>query len=108
MNDKPEIHLNLDTLEAEGESSPFAFVLGGKRHVMRDPLDMEWREASRAINAMDSGDLETGFRLLLGEGYEDFAAQRLSLRDVRRLAARAGKHYEALLGNPGESPASQA
>lgn len=50
--DKPSpISLNLDSLDREGGTAePFAVVHGGRRYVMLDPQEIDWRDLMRALN----------------------------------------------------------
>lgn len=41
--DKPNVALNLDTLEREGAPTEFATVHAGKRIVMTDALEIDWQ-----------------------------------------------------------------
>lgn len=38
-----KVSLNLDTLEREDPREPFSIVISGKRIVMSDPSDLDWK-----------------------------------------------------------------
>lgn len=80
--DKPaDVTLNLDTLEREGEPSPFVVVFGGTRYVFRNIDDEDWR----TLADIDESDPKEALKLLLGKEYDDFAEHELPVWKLRKL-----------------------
>lgn len=102
INDHPEVHFNLDTLERENEREPYAFVLGGRRWTTLDPQEMDWQDLA-ALDVRDFGD---NFRVLLGaEAYAEFRqVKHVPQWKIERLNDAVMKHYGLI--NPGEADGS--
>ena len=99
MSDKPEAGLNLDSLEREGTpAKPFPFTAGGKRYVVEDIEDADWR-----LLASDSPRdiLQAALR---DEQFASFASKPLPLWKIKVLAEAIVAHFG--LGEPGEGDAS--
>lgn len=98
--DKPNVDLNLDTLEREGAPEPFAFVLGGDRFVCEDPQELDYRDFSQ----IDESDLEGQFKMLLPKDHAKFFKHKLQLWKQMRLMRDIVNHYG--LGEGVASPLS--
>jgi hypothetical protein len=48
--DLSDVGLNLDTLEREGSKGPFVFLHGGRRFVMTDPFEIDWKDLINALS----------------------------------------------------------
>lgn len=100
-NDKPEIHLNLDSLENERAKRPFTVTLGGRVLEFRDPTEMDWQDA-----LLIETDVRQFFIAALSpEDAEFFLGRRVELYKLNALREGYQQHYEL---DPGNSPASQA
>lgn len=97
--DSPSTQLNLDTLKRENAPEPFAFVLGGQRFVCVDPQELDYRVFNENLE-----DVEAQFRVLLGDAFEKFHAEKLPLWKVQKLNAAMMEHYG--LGDTAASMAS--
>lgn len=102
--DKPTIALNLDKLEAENVTEPYPVVLGGKRYVLIDARDLDFRELIEAQVAFMNGNpmkaLET---MVETKDQEAFFANKLPLFKLKKMIKGYNDHFGI---DPGEAPAS--
>lgn len=102
--DKPKIHLNLDTLERENAPEPFAVVLGGKRYVLDDAQQVDSRELLAAQLAYMNGDPTKSLQVVVPEAdREKFFGNRLPNYKLTALFKAYNEHYGI---DPGEASAS--
>lgn len=92
--------MNLDELEREGgPTSPFDFVLEGKRYLLADPQDLDWQDI---ISAMSNPVMF--FRLVLpAEDHSTFFRSRIPGWKMNALMRGYQNHYG--LPNQGEAGA---
>lgn len=102
--DKPKIHLNLDSLERPDAPDPFAVVLGGKRYVLVDAIELDYRELIDAQVAFMNGRPQPAVETMVAEkDREAFFANKLSTFKLGKLFEAYNAHYGI---DPGEAPAS--
>lgn len=102
-SDRPNIGLNLDTLEREEHPEPFQFTLAGRRWFGYDPEDADWRD----MLGLSWTDLDRVVKLVLADQYEEFAKIGLPLWKLQRLVEAIRAHFSGMpLPEGNASPAS--
>lgn len=102
--DKPKVSLNLDSLERENRAEPFSVVIGGKRYVLLDVQDTDYRALLGGLRAAQTGRPEVLMALIVpAKDIEAFDANSLPTYKLQALIAAYMKHYGVDLG---EAPAS--
>lgn len=92
----PAATMNLDELEREEAPEEFSFIHNGRRFVLADPEEMDWRDIVDAL-----GHPELFFRAALAEGdREDFFAKKMEAWKLAALVKRYREHFG--LPDPGE------
>lgn len=103
-SDKPEIHLNLDSFLQPDKADPFAVVLGGKRYVLADLHEEDYRVLVQGLQAAAAGDPESMLHLVVPADERDvFFANKIPAFKLQGLMEAYLKHYGI---NPGEAFAS--
>lgn len=104
--DKPaKIGLNLDSVERDGVVDPYVIVLNGKRYVLTDVQECDYRELLTVQRAMMGGEPEKALEILISdEDKAEFFANKLPNWKVEKLMRGYNEHYG--LPTPGEAPAS--
>lgn len=91
--DKPTVSLNLDALERENAPKPFSVVLGGKRMVLLDAQEVDYRDLLALMtNPQDF------FRLVVDPQH------RQHVEDTKLPAWKLNRLVEAYLGHYGIRP----
>lgn len=86
---KPDITLDLDSLERENRPLPFRFLLGGKSYLLSDPQDIDWQDLLAAMSSP-----QMFFRLVLpADQRETFFAATVASWKMRKLMDRYNDHY---------------
>ena len=106
--DLPTVHATAKALDFE---APGPFVYGtktGARVTFPDPSALEFEEADEFLRMIiNSGSARDALRRWLSEeDYTALLADGLTWGQMTRLMEIVAKHYEVLLGTPGESPGS--
>lgn len=108
--DKPTIHATASLLDSEAKPEPFVYTTKrNARLTFPDPLEMEWEEAETFIQELLGGGTSTseGLQKWLGpEQFTKLKSDRLTYRQLISLMNKLRTHYFAILGTPGEDPAS--
>lgn len=89
--DKPAAPaINLDSLKRDFTPEPFAVVLGGKRFVFSDALDLDWQDLTLALGTSP----RALFRLIVpADDQDQFFATDLPTWKMRALMDAYVKHY---------------
>lgn len=104
--DKPaDVAFNLDTFERPDAPDPFSVVLGGKRYVLQDAQDCDYRDLLEAQRAFYAGDPEKSIELIVrDEDRESFFANRpIRNSALEAMYLKYAAHYG--IGEPGEANA---
>ncbi len=92
----PDATINLDEIDREDAPSEFSFVHNGRRFVLADPQEMDWRDIVDAL-----GHPELFFRAALADDdRKEFFADKMPAWKLGALVKRYREHYG--LTNPGE------
>lgn len=105
--DKPSpVTLNLDTIERENPIAEFVLVLGGRRYVLIDAQDADYRDLLASQRAAAAGRPEDAIELIVpAADREAFFANRLPNWKLGEMFKAYNQHYG--LPTPGEAPASK-
>lgn len=105
-SDKIKINDSLSSLEISASAEPYRFGLPGSKVItFPDPGEMPWDQAEEflaGLSAPDAKISEIMEKWLSDEDYQTLKDAKLSLRQMIALAQKVTKHYEAVLGAPGE------
>lgn len=101
-DDKPQVDINMDTLDREATPRPMGVVFGGKRFECKDPMNI----GTKVLLNMKSDDMWANMKIILGDDYKEFVDQDYPLWKVMKFYEAAGNHYGLTTGEPGESSAS--
>lgn len=97
-----EVSLDLDTVEREGAKPPFTFTHAGRRWMLSDPQDLDWKKLLVAM-----GDPEFFLRQILpADDREEFFRVDMPTWKLNLLMTRYQEHYG--LPNPGNAGGSPA
>jgi len=108
MAKKAPAHFNLlDHLEKETKVKPFTAVIDaeGTEITFPNPMDMNWKDASRFMENMSSEDASVGevfSEWLSTEDYEALENAEITMGQLMKLAEAVSAHYGAAFGTAGE------
>jgi len=108
MAKKAPAHFNLlDHLEKETKVKPFTAVIDadGTEITFPNPMEMNWKDASRFMENMTSEDVSVGVvfsEWLSAEDYKALEDADITMSQLMKLAEAVSEHYGAVLGTPGE------
>ena len=100
-----DVKFNFDTWEREGAPGPFAVVLGGRRYVLQDAEQCDYRELIKSQRLATSGDFHAAIEIVVTtDDREKFFANNIPVGAVGEMFKRFNDHYG--IPNPPESNAS--
>jgi hypothetical protein len=104
---KPDVDLNLDSYERSEPPKPFSVLIGGKRYVLRDAPEIDYRELLEGFHAAQAGDPAPSIRAIVAEKDRDaFFANELPGYKMTELFAAYNEHFGLNPGEAGASPTS--
>lgn len=109
--DKPNVH-TLASLDVEAGAEPYVYMTKARKRVtFPDPGEMDAFDAEDMLISFSDPQVtskEMLKRWLTETDFEALVAERLKLNQMLALIADVQRHYEAIFGKPGESPASES
>lgn len=89
FQDRGDVALDLDTLERESRPGPFTFQHAGRRWMLSDPQEMDWKKVVLALS-------DYGYflrQVLPADDVEAFLAAEMPVWKIRILMQRFQEHY---------------
>jgi len=109
--DKPNVH-TLASLDVETGAEPYVYMTKARKRVtFPDPGEMDAFEAEEMLISFGDPQItskEMLQRWLSETDFKALGAEKLTFYQMLALIADVQKHYEAIFGKPGESPASES
>lgn len=109
QQDKPsKVHFNLDTYENPETVEPFVVVVGGRRYVLIDALDTDYRDLLAAQRAYWAGEPQKALDFIVApDDREAFFANRLTNRKLTAMFEAYNSHY-GIETDPGKASDSSS
>lgn len=113
MADKIQVNDTLSSLDLEAAPEPYRFGLpGGKVITFKNPSELGFKEAEEfmAMASNPEGVMLSEFlrRWLSEKDYKTFEGANLPMKAVQAIVLKAQKHYNAILGDAGNSAGSES
>lgn len=103
--EKPKPHFNLDDFERDDAPEPFIAELGGKRYVLMDIQECDYRDILRAQEFRLAGQGQKSIEIVVPEkDRAAFFANKIPNFKLNELFDQYNKHYG--ITDPGEAGAS--